>query len=240
MALAKEVRAAGLPYWGSERPDVLLWLAIDDRGRRYLVSDNAGGTAARSLSRAAYQHGLPLTLPLMDLEDQRAVQFTDVWGGFTNTLEAASQRYRPQVLLVGKVGHSGASGGWRGAWTLLGAGAQQSWISHAAKLETAIEQGISEASEWLALQYAAVATDTSVRSLIVEGVRGLEDYGRVSSYLASLTPVDELQVARISDQEVEFALHLNSEERNLLQVITLGKVLQAIEDPASWRFRLSP
>ena len=171
---------------------------------------------------------------------QSAVLLHQVGQIDAHLLEAASQRYRPQVLLVGKVGHSGASGGWRGAWTLLGAGAQQSWISHAAKLETAIEQGISEASEWLALQYAAVATDTSVRSLIVEGVRGLEDYGRVSSYLASLTPVDELQVARISDQEVEFALHLNSEERNLLQVITLGKVLQAIEDPASWRFRLSP
>ncbi|MGB5726942.1 MAG: DUF2066 domain-containing protein, partial [Thiogranum sp.] len=122
VALAREVREAGLPYWGSERPDVLLWLAIDDRGRRYLVSDNSGGSVARSLSQSAYRRGLPLTLPLMDLEDQRAVQFTDVWGGFVGALESASQRYRPQVILVGKLGRSGASGGWRGSWDLLGAG----------------------------------------------------------------------------------------------------------------------
>ena len=240
VALAREVREAGLPYWGSERPDVLLWLAIDDRGRRYLVSDDSGGDVARSLSQAAYHRGLPLTLPLMDLEDQRAVQFTDVWGGFVGSLEAASQRYRPQVILVGKLGHSGTSSGWRGSWNLLGAGGQQSWTSHAANLEAAVDQGIGEASEWLALQYAVVATDEAVRSLLVEGVEGLEDYARVSKYLASLTPVEQVQVARVNGQEVEFSLNINSEERNLLQVITLGRVLQAIEDPSAWRFRLNP
>ena len=89
VALAREVRKAGLPYWGSERPDVLLWLAIDERGRRYLVSDNSTGGVARAVSQAAYRWALPLTLPLMDLEGQRAVQFTDVWGGFVGTLQAA-------------------------------------------------------------------------------------------------------------------------------------------------------
>jgi hypothetical protein len=245
VALAREVREAGLPYWGSERPDILLWLAIDEGGRRYLVSDNSDGRVARTVSQAAYRRGLPLTLPLMDLEDQRAVQFTDVWGGFVGSLQAASQRYRPQVILFGKVGHSGASGGWRGSWNLLSAGNQQSWTSHAANLEASVDQGIGEASEWLAVQYAVVATDEAVRSLVVEGVEGLEDYARVSSYLASLTPVDQVKVTRVSGREVEFSLNLNSEERNLLQVITLGRVLQAIEDsasaaPSSWRFRLNP
>jgi hypothetical protein len=240
VVLAREVREAGLPYWGSERPDVLLWLAIDNRGRRYLVSDNSGGSVARSLSQSASQRGLPLTLPLMDLEDQRAVQFTDVWGGFVGSLEEASQRYRPQVILVGKLGRSGSSGDWRGSWNLLAAGNQQSWTSHAANLEAAVEQGIGETSEWLARQYAVVATDEAVRSLLVEGVQGLDDYARVSNYLASLTPVEQVQVARVNGQEVEFSLNLNSEERNLLQVITLGRVLEAIEEPSAWRFRLNP
>lgn len=240
VALAREVREAGLPYWGIERPDVLLWLAIDDRGRRYLVSDNSGGRVTHTVSQTANRRGLPLTLPLMDLEDQRAVQFTDVWGGFVGTLEAASERYRPQVILVGKLGHSGSSGGWRGSWNLLSADGQQSWTSHAASLEAAVERGVGEASEWLADQYAVVATDQALRSLRVEGVQDLGDYARVSEYLASLSPVEQVQVARVSGQEVEFSLNLNSEERNLLQVITLGRVLQAIEEPSAWRFRLNP
>ena len=39
VSLARELRQAGLPYWGPERPDVLVWLAIDDHGRRYLASE---------------------------------------------------------------------------------------------------------------------------------------------------------------------------------------------------------
>ena len=45
---------------------------------------------------------------------------------------------------------------------------------------------------------------------------------------------------RVNGREVEFSLNLNSDERNLLQVITLGRVLQAIEEPSAWRFRLNP
>lgn len=238
VALAREIRRAGLPYWGRERPDVLVWLAVDDRGQRYLVDENAT-VASAALVQAASRRGLPLNLPLMDLQDQRALQFTDVWGGFIGSVEAASDRYRPQVILLGKLERSRGSSGWRTDWTLLGNGNQQSWTSHADGLAAGIDQGIAEAADWLAVQYAVVSTDASTRSMLVEGVQSLEDYARVSTYLASLAPVEVVQVARVSGQEVEFNLQLSAAERNLLQLLRLGKLLRQDGDPASWRFQLS-
>jgi len=238
VALAREIRAAGLSYWGSERPDVLLWLAVDDRGQRYLVSEAAGSEGADAVMRAARLHGLPVTLPLMDIEDQRAVQFTDVWGGFLGAVESASQRYRPQVILVGKLDSSGAGGSWRGSWKLLAAGAGEGWSGNAGDMYAAVQQGIAQATEWLAGQYAVADARSSVRPLTVEGIRGVEDYARVYRYLASLTPVDQVQVARVTEQEVQFDLSLSAEERSLLQAITLGRVLQAAGDPLAWRFSL--
>jgi len=240
VALARELRAAGLPYWGSERPDVLLWLAVDDRGRRYLVSEGAESEGAYAVTRAARLHGLPVTLPLMDLEDQRAVQFTDVWGGFLGALEPASQRYRPQVILVGKLDRSGAGGSWRSGWNLLVAGTNQNWTGHADDMDSAVRQGIAQATEWLADQYAMGDSRSSVRALVVEGIGGIEDYARVYRYLASLTPVDQVQVVRASEGEVQFDVTLNAQERSLLQVITLGRVLQPEGDPLAWHFRLQP
>ena len=240
VALAREIRRAGLPYWGRERPDLLVWLAVDDRGQRYLVAENAGRAAADALRQAASQRGLPLTLPLMDLQDQRAVQFTDVWGGFVGSVETASQRYRPQVILLGKLERSKGRSDWRADWTLLGNGNKQSWTSHANGLVAGVDQGIAEAADWLAVRYAVVSADASVRPLVVEGVQSLEDYARVSKYLASLAPVESVQVARVSGQEVEFNLQLRAAERNLLQVITLGKLLQQSGDPSAWRFQLTP
>ena len=105
VALAREVRAAGLPYWGSERPDLLFgWRSmtvVDATWCPKPVEPRRNRCVA-----AGKRHGLPLTLPLIDLEDQRAIQFTDVWGGFTGTIATASRRYRPQVVLTGRLERS--------------------------------------------------------------------------------------------------------------------------------------
>ena len=239
VALAREVRAAGLPYWGRERPDLLLWLAIDDRGQRYLMSETVepGATNARAAGR---HHGLPLTLPLMDLEDQRAIQFTDVWGGFMGTVAAASRRYRPQVVLTGRLERRSASGDWRTAWQLTDGNNSQSWKGHAASLDEAVDRGLGDAAEWLAVRYAVVSGDSGMHSLVVEEVSSLEDYARVSAYLGSLSPVDKINVLRAEDREVEFSLKLSADVSSLQQLITLGRVLQPIEADVPWRYRLNP
>lgn len=240
VSLSRELRQAGLPYWGAVRPDILAWLAVDDRGRRYLLSESNQQAVAAELARSAHRHGLPLTLPLLDLEDQRAVKFTDVWGGFYAAVETASERYRPQVILTARLERGSHTGDWRADWQLSDGPHQQSWRSHAANLQAAIDSGVADAAEWLAQRYAVVATQAGLRTLVVEGVRDLPDYARVSQYLASLSPVDRVDVLRVEDQEVEFNLELSADETNLLQVITLGRVLQQTGDPIAWRFRLSP
>jgi hypothetical protein len=238
--LARELRAAGLPYWGQERPDLIAWLAIDDKGRRYLLSESDEQDAAKTLRESSTRFGLPLTLPLLDLEDQGAIRFTDVWGGFTGTIEAASARYRPQVILTGRVDRTSVTGDWRAEWQLLDSGTAQSWSGHAATLDDAIADGAAEAAGLLALRYAAVAADSSLRTLVVDNVQSLSDYARLSDYLKSLSPVERVELLGINESQVEFAITLGTDERNLLQIIRLGKVLQSQDGLDSWRFRLHP
>jgi hypothetical protein len=239
VSLARELRQVGLPYWGAERPDVLVWLAVDDRGRRYLLSESGERPAAEAMRQAAQRRGLPLTLPLLDLEDQGALQFTDVWGGFFGRIETASQRYQPQVILTGRLERA-AQGGWRAEWQMADQGNRQSWTSRADNLESAIDTGVSDAAAWLAQRYAVISTQAGMRPLVVDGVRNLDDYARVSRYLASLSPVDRVDLVGVKDQEVEFNLKLSADERNLRQLISLGRVLQRADDPTAWRFRLNP
>ncbi len=237
VALAREVRAAGLPYWGRERPDLLLWLAIDDNGQRYLVSetDEAGAAIAQDAGR---RQGLPMTLPLMDLEDQGAVQFTDIWGGFTGAITAASKRYHPQVVLIGRLERSGVAGDWRTTWQLEDGGNSQSWKGRASSLDKAVATGLRGTAERLAVRYAVVSGESGLRSLVVEEIDSLEDYARVSDYLGSLSPVDKVSVLRAEDHEVEFNLELGADEGSLLQLITLGRLLQPASADDLWRFRL--
>jgi uncharacterized protein len=240
VSLARELRQAGLPYWGPERPDVLVWLAIDDRGRRYLASETGAQPVTAMLQQAGQQYGVPLTLPLMDLEDQRAVEFTDVWGRFSGRVELASQRYRPQAILTARLERSSAAGGWRADWQLINGANRQDWSTHAGDMDSAVSAGIADAAEWLAQRYAVVASAAGTHSLVVEDVRNLDDYARVYDYLAALSPVDHVDVLHVGQHAVEFNLTLSADERNLLQLIALGRVLQRMDDPAVWRFHLQP
>src|SRR5258706_5789879 len=57
----------------------------------------------KELLAVADERGLPVTLPLLDVQDLRAVTFADVWGGFEDRVAAASVRYRADALLIGRV-----------------------------------------------------------------------------------------------------------------------------------------
>lgn len=238
VALTRALRELGLPYWGRDRPDVLVWLAVDNNGKRFLVSDTSQNPLAEALHDAAQQDGLPVSLPLLDLEDQRAVNFSDLWGGFTGPVQKASERYRPQVVLIGRVARSGS--GWSGRWTLLGAGASHNWTVRGSTAEAAVQKGASGATSLLASRYAVVATDQSSRQVSVLGINRLQDYARVQGYLASLSPVEQVQVAMVKGDEVRFSLQLNTSEQSLVRLIRLGRVLEPLRtDPDTpWQFRL--
>ncbi len=239
VSLERELRAAGLPYWGAQRPDVLLWLAVDDRGQRYLAAENGARPANAVVQQAAQRFGVPLRLPLIDLEDQREVDFTDVWGGFLSRIETASQRYRPQAILTGRLQRRSA-GGWRADWQLLDGAERQAWSTHGDEFAGALQAGIGASAEWLAQRYAVVASAAATRSLVVEGVQDLENYARVSDYLGALSPVDRVNVVRVRQGTVEFNLLLSADERSLRQLLALGRVLRQVDDPALWHFRLQP
>src|SRR5512138_3702804 len=85
------------PVWGAERPLTLLWIAVDDgNGGRALLGANDTpalglepappgmterlATLRKELFAVAEERGLPVTLPLLDVQDLGAVTFADIWG----------------------------------------------------------------------------------------------------------------------------------------------------------------
>ena len=62
------LRKANLPIWGSNRPAVLAWWLYEDLQGLHLVSD--GQVGAQQLHSAAQYYGVPVRLPLGDLDEQ--------------------------------------------------------------------------------------------------------------------------------------------------------------------------
>ncbi|MCF6239263.1 MAG: DUF2066 domain-containing protein, partial [Candidatus Marinimicrobia bacterium] len=94
----------GLPVWGKSRPEILLWLAVEDGGVRSIVGENDIDSELPSiLKQALTKRGLSLLIPLMDLQDQTQVSFADLWAGFAEPILKASQRYGTQVVVIAKI-----------------------------------------------------------------------------------------------------------------------------------------
>ena len=67
----------GIPLWGKERPETLVWLAVEDGRQRYLLSTSTDSDVHGELLSVAAQRGVPVLLPVMDVADRRAVRFAD-------------------------------------------------------------------------------------------------------------------------------------------------------------------
>ncbi len=215
-----------MPVWGRTRPATLLWLVVDDRRKRRLISNDMTTEARDIIEQQAKLRGLPLRLPLYDLTDRANLSITDVWGNFEDAILQASGRYQTEAILVGRVYRAG-SNSWSGRWTLYSQGRQQNWQTSGESLQVALLPGISHTTEILAQQYAQVeSVITSDRLRVkVAGVNGLPDYDRVVRYLISLDAVRQVLPDTISDSDVIFTLISRRGRLAVSQAIALGDIL---------------
>lgn len=227
VALERALEARGLPVWGRERPAVLVWLAVREPGDNYLVAGSSGQAAKASMQAAAEDRGVPLVFPLYDLEDQAQVTFSDVSGGFHENILNASERYRPDAVLVGRATRS--SGLWDVRWSLYYGDQPFDWESSSAGLGVALQEGVHGLAGTLAarLSSSAYSDAASGTLVVVSGVRRLEDYVRISRYLGGLGPVLSRRTYRISPEKAEFLIEARGGSRDLERVIGLGDLLQA-------------
>lgn len=225
-AVDKVLRENGLPVWGATRPSTLVWLAVEEEGRRYMVGNNSREPLRDQLQREARRRGLSMLLPLMDLEDQRALGFDDVWGGLSDSIEKASHRYRAEAVLVGRL-YRPKGGEWQGQWTLLEGGQLQSWRGVGVLPTKLLDEGVAGAVDILASRYAPAGGQQQAGFLpvTVTDVRTLDDYARVSRYLQSLQQVSQVHAARVEADRITFELDVHGSPDSFSKTVSLGSVL---------------
>jgi hypothetical protein len=239
-AIQQALRERGVTYWGkSERPETLLWLAVEDRGARFIVSAQDDSEPSREVQQAARQRGIPLLLPLMDLEDQSQVRFTDIWGGFPDGVQSASTRYKPGVVLIGRLNRS-SSGGWISRWDMRVGRNSSSWSGSGDELGNVLQAGIDTLSERLAAGVAAMETGVvaGMTRITVEDVNTLMAFARVDDYLASLTAVRRLELARVEGSTLQYALQLAGSLDGLTKTLVIGTVLEPSPGGAPGVYRI--
>lgn len=171
VAVQHLAQTLGLPVWNHDRPAIMLWL-VDNRGNnsageRRIMLDQEYSAAREQLRQVAMERGIPLLLPLGDLEDNMAVSASDVYGNFINPIAAASLRYQPDAVLVASLNNDSLT------WHLYDAAPDKLQTSLPQSQEYTLpgapDQTVGEMLEQVADYYAKKARDAATPATAVAG-----------------------------------------------------------------------
>jgi hypothetical protein len=234
------------PVWGPERPLTLVWIAVDaGLGQRELLSAESQIDSALQqsdltaqldairdeLAQLADERGLLLALPLLDIEDLTALGFADVWGGFNDRIERASQRYAPDDVLVGQLRLT--SFGPSARWTLLRGGRQ------IAVPGQTVREGLDGLADIYAAEFSTLGR-ASTAVLTIDGVDSLEAYGRVMRYLESLSMLEAIAPDALEHGSLRVRVEVRGGESALRRVFGLGELLEPAPGPDVLTYTLRP
>ncbi|MDF2413367.1 DUF2066 domain-containing protein [Aeromonas sp. 1HA1] len=218
---------------GPARPQVAIWLVINEGERRLLPDQSSDGWAA-ALRAQSQAMGLPVSIPLMDLDDNMAVNATDVWGRFADPILKASQRYGAEMVVLGKLTPEGET--WNIDWGLYGpkAGGEQAELTRGSGSGTQAEvaQGFADGlAAWLVQNYGArISGVASSQTLVVEGLSGIDGMITVQKMLQGMASVTKVEIGQLEGDTVTFNLALQGDKAELIRGLQLESRLRQIDD----------
>ncbi|MDR0210581.1 MAG: DUF2066 domain-containing protein [Pseudomonas putida] len=179
----RALRQAGLALWGSNRPSILGWWLNDTAEGSNLVGD--GQSTATPLRRAAQHRGLPLRLPLGDLQEQLVANAKQLEGRDPAPLREASERYGADALLA--VHAQEADGKWQGKWQLWLGDQREQGNAEGADQAALADAVMLAVSTRLAPRYVTRPGASSELQLQVQGMN-LQHYAELSRVLEPYAP----------------------------------------------------
>ena len=222
---------------GPVRPQVAIWLVVDE-GERRILPDQSGDGWSEALRAQTQAMGLPVSLPLMDLDDNMAVNATDVWGRFADPVLKASQRYGAEMVVLGKLSPEGEA--WSIDWGLYGSkpGAQAGELTELTKgsgsgTQAEVAKGFADAG-WLVQQYGTrLSGVASSQTLVVEGLSDIDGMIQIQKLLQEMASVTKVAIGKLEGDKVTFNLSLQGDKAELVRGLQLESRLHQVEDNES-------
>ena len=160
-----KLRQAGLPLWGANRPAILTWWLNSSAEGASLVGD--GQEAAAPLQQAAQHRGLPLRLPLADLQEQLAATPESLGATQPDALREPSERYAADALLAVQAREDG--GQWQAEWRLWLGDVREQGKAQGADQQALADAVLLAVSERLAPRFLVKPGAASALTLEVQG-----------------------------------------------------------------------
>ena len=244
--VSRSLRELAVPVWGRERPAMLLWLVVDDFGARATIGGDTLLELQVQIKKQSKQRGIPLWLPLYDLQDTTTLQLGDLWGGFAEPILAASDRYQTDAVIVGRVQRA-LDDSWLFRWSMYDQTGVITVEAEVESLEVGLASGLDGLIDQQAERYTQSIDANELSNVVLQllEVNDLAAFAGVSEYLRTLESVKGVQLRQLSGHGVLVELQVLGGAPKLQQLLGLGKRLVPVLDevsssPNALLYRLQP
>ncbi len=222
--------SADIPIWDSNRPSVLVWMALqNNEGGRSMMTADSNPQIISLMKNFAAERGLPIIFPVLDFEDRRALTEDAVWALDEEAIRNASDRYGADSVLSGRL-HFTVSGELVGLWQFIFQGQVEVFDGFDEELAPYLNEPLDRITNQLASYFAIVPETGSLQivRLRVEGIKNLSAYSALLTYIGSLGLVENVSTAEFDGQRLELNLRLLGDAQQLHEVIALDRDLLPI------------
>lgn len=224
----EKMTSYGVPVWGSTRPSILVWIVVEKAGERMIVgAADAHALVAKLLSESE-KVGVPLFLPVADLQDVSAVDVDDLWGLYSDAVDAASERYPSDAIAMVRVYQSGEHL-WSGNWVLKQKQVLESSSIYDAELVSLSEALVASMAVTMSSHYAILKRPGEIDSTLdmeISQILTFEDYIGVQRYLKNLAPVSSAELKWVGNGRAAYHLVLRGSQAQFIEHIELGGKLK--------------
>ncbi|MCC5887311.1 MAG: DUF2066 domain-containing protein [Gammaproteobacteria bacterium] len=236
------LRESDIPAWTGRRPEVLVLILREEPDGERLILDPRS-EEARTLVRAGRDRGLPLTVPLMDLPDQLALDAGALWARFEDATAPLQQRYQPDAILMLRL-YPDALGRWVADWEGQVGGELFAAAVEVPEPVSAAGLLVDRLSARLTARYALrLGGDADSLWLQVDQLSEVGAYAGLMRYLAGVSGVSRVQLVQVRDHSLLLRLDSSDDAERLLDLLRLEARLQPdttpeqVGDVAVWRAR---
>lgn len=181
-ATERALGQAGLSVWGANRPVVMIWWLNDADSGATLLGD--GQPASTGVQRGAQRAGLPIRLPLADLNEQLAGTAANIDANDPTALRQASERYGANALLAVHAKPQG--NGWQAQWRLWNGGAAEQGSSQAADQDALAAAVLQDVAGRLSKKFVSRPGTTQPLTLVADN-SNFERYAQLQKVLEPLS-----------------------------------------------------
>ncbi|GGM92207.1 DUF2066 domain-containing protein [Shewanella xiamenensis] len=239
------LRQAQLPVWGTQRPLTLFWVAMPGEGDTILLSDSSTSTERQAFSSFSDERGIPVLLPILDLDELMGINPNDVKGMFADIVASVSGRYQADFLALVAIEPAGNLVRYRlnlYSKTTIDSLTPPlfSFNGSAENSAQAITAMMAALGDYYFTKYAIADSGEQVgASVTFVNIDKMAQVVEVEKYLKQLSAVKNATLSRIQGNTVTFSLDLFGSQTDFERLLSLEPRISVVA-PGEFSASASP